>query len=236
MIEVRKLTKRFRKFNALNDVSFCLRRGRCTGIIGPNGSGKSTLIKCLLGLVRPTDGVILVDDRLADRAGVYRRRIGYMPQVATFPQDLTGREVIELVVRLRSERPDHLSYLLDLFDLHTQMDKRIRTLSGGTRQKLSAVVAAMYDPELLILDEPTAGLDPSTCRQFKEYLLERKSAGRSILITTHIISDLDEMADDIVLLLDGAVHYAGSVRDLKLATDSLHLESAVAHILERGAA
>lgn len=236
MIETRGLFKHFRRFVALRDVTIDLKPGRITGVIGPNGSGKSTLIKCLVGLALPDDGVILYDGRLPDVSGHYRRHIGYMPQAATFPLDLTGLEVIDLISRLRSERPVCADELIDRFELRDQLRKRIRTLSGGTRQKLSAVVAAMYDPSMLILDEPTAGLDPGACVVFKEYLRERKAIGRSVFLTTHIIGDLDEMADDIILLLDGAVQYAGSVRDLKLATDALQLESAVAQIFKRGAA
>lgn len=236
MIETRGLTKRFRRFVALRDVSFDVTPGRITGVIGPNGSGKSTLIKCLVGLARPSEGVILYDGRLPDAAGQYRRRIGYMPQAATFPQDLTGREVIDLVVRLRGERPASGGALLERFGLHAHLDKRVRTLSGGTRQKLSAAVAALYDPVVLILDEPTAGLDPGASRVLKEHVLERKGEGRAVLLTTHIIGDLEELADDVVLLLDGAVQFAGSVRELKLATGSPYLEAAVAQMLARGAA
>jgi Cu-processing system ATP-binding protein len=236
VIETKALSKYFGSFAALRNVSITLHPGRLTGIIGPNGSGKSTLIKCLLGLVRPSDGLVLYDGRLPDTAGAYRAHIGYMPQHATFPGDLTGREVLSMVTKLRSEAPTRMHLLLDLFDLHSQLDKRIRTLSGGTRQKLSAVVAEMYEPSLLILDEPTAGLDPGASGVFKEYVSERKAQGCAVLMTTHIISDLEEMADDVVLLLDGSVQFSGSVRDLKLATNSPILETAVAHILEHGAA
>lgn len=234
MIETKGLSKYFGSFAALRNVSITLRPGRLTGIIGPNGSGKSTLIKCLLGLVRPSDGVILHDNRLPDAGGLYRSRIGYMPQRATFPGDLTGREVLMLVSRMRPQSADGMDFLIDLFDLHAQVDKRVRTLSGGTRQKLSAVIAGMYNPAVMILDEPTAGLDPESSRVFKEYITQRKTCGCAVLMTTHIISDLEEMADDVVLLLDGSVKFAGSLRDLKLATGSLVLESAVAQKLKHG--
>jgi len=236
MIETKNLTKYFGRFAALRDVSIALNPGRLTGIIGPNGSGKSTLIKCLLGLVRPSDGLVLHNGRLPDANGTYRARIGYMPQRATFPGDLTGREVLALVSQLRSEKPLRMESLIDLFDLQSHLDKRIRTLSGGTRQKLSAVVAGMYEPSLLILDEPTAGLDPGASRVFKGYVMEQLKRGCAVLMTTHIISDLEEMADDIVLLVDGTVSYDGSVRDLKLTTDRPLLEAAVAEILQQGAA
>lgn len=236
MIETKGLTKYFGSFAALRDVSITLHPGRLTGIIGPNGSGKSTLIKCLLGLVRPSDGLVLHNGRLPDTGGSYRNHIGYMPQRATFPGDLTGREVLALVSKLRSEKPHRMEFLIDLFDLHSHLNKRVRTLSGGTRQKLSAVVAGMYDPMLLILDEPTAGLDPGASEVFKGYLSGQLKRGCAILMTTHIISDLEETADNIVLLVDGAVSYTGSVRELKLTTDRPLLEAAIAMILQQGAA
>lgn len=236
MIETKGLTKYFERYAALRDVSIVLRPGRLTGIIGPNGSGKSTLIKCLVGLVRPSDGLILHNDRLPDATGSYRKDIGYMPQRATFPGDLTGREVLVMISKLRFEKPHRMELLIDLFDLHSHLDKRIRTLSGGTCQKLSAVVAGMYDPSVLILDEPTAGLDASTGNVLKSYLTQKKERGCAVLMTTHIMSDLEEVADDIIVLADGTVSYAGSVRDLKLTTNRPLLEAAVAEILQQGAA
>jgi Cu-processing system ATP-binding protein len=236
VIETRGVTKYFGSFAALRDVSIALHPGRLTGVLGPNGSGKSTLIKCLLGLVRPSDGLVLYNGKLPDTAGAYRAQIGYMPQRATFPGDLTGREVLAMLSNLRSEKPPRMEFLIDLFDLHSHLARRTRTLSGGTRQKLSAVVAGMYEPSLLILDEPTAGLDPEAGGVFKEYVSGRKAQGCAVLMTTHIIHDLEEMADDVVLLLEGSVCYAGSVRDLKLATDSPLLETAVGRMMKQGAA
>lgn len=236
MIEIRGLNKQFGNFPALKDVSVNFEKGRVTGIVGPNGSGKSTLIKCLLGLVTPTEGVLLIDGNLPDLAGRYRSRIGYMPQAARYPQDLTCRDILTLLRRLRSDPPGQMEQLIQRFELTEYLDKRVRSLSGGTRQKLSAIIACMYDPDLFIFDEPTAGLDPASCICLKDYIATLKPQGRTILLTTHIMSDLEELADDIVLLLDGKVRYGGSVRDLKLLTGSLHLETAVAHLMTRGAA
>ena len=236
MIEIRGLNKQYGKFPALTDVSLNLEQGKVTGIVGPNGSGKSTLIKCLLGLVTPSSGVLLIDNRLPDPAGRYRHDIGYMPQAARFPLDLSCRDILTLIQRLRPEQPSLLESLIDRFDLQDHLDKRIRTLSGGTRQKLSAVIACMYDPALLIFDEPTAGLDPASCIRLKNYIGTLKPLGRTVLLTTHIMSDLEELADDIVLLLDGRLRYAGSVRELKLQTGAIHLESAVADVMTRGVA
>lgn len=237
MIAIRNLEKRFGRFVALNDVSLEIERGRATGIIGPNGSGKSTLLKTLLGLVTPSSGRITIDGSLLDGAGEYRRQIGYVPQAARFPLDLTGKEVIKIVKGLRSEPPARISELIALFGLAAELDKRVRAMSGGTRQKLSVVLACMYDPALLIFDEPTAGLDPVANTRLKTLLQDLKAAGKTILLTTHIMSDLEEIADDVIVLLEGRVRFGGSIRELKLQTGEPRLEIAVARLLEnRGAA
>lgn len=236
MIAISHLHKRFGSFVALHDVDLSIERGRITGIIGPNGSGKSTLMKSLLGLVTPTSGSITINGYLLNGASEYRRTLGYVPQVARFPQDLTGREVIEIVRGLRTDMPSLENELIALFGLESELSKRTRAMSGGTRQKLSVVLACMYDPSLVICDEPTAGLDPLANTRLKEFLLALKARERTVLITTHIMSDLEEIADDVVVLLEGRIRFAGSVRDLKLKTEEPRLEAAVARLLQRGAA
>ncbi len=236
MIEISRLHKRYGRFVALHEVSLSLERGKVTGIIGPNGSGKSTLMKTLLGLVTPSLGSITINGYLLDGSCEYRRTLGYVSQIARFPQDLTGREVIDIVKGLRSDPAPLENELIALFDLENELPKRTRAMSGGTRQKLSVVLACMFDPQLLICDEPTAGLDPVTNTRLKDYLLSLRHRQRTILITTHIMSDLDEIADNVVVLLEGRVRFSGAVRDLKLTTEEPRLEAAVARLLERGAA
>ena len=237
MIEITRLHKRFGRFVALHDINLSLERGQVTGIIGPNGSGKSTLMKSLLGLVTPTSGDISIDGYLLDGSSDYRRSLGYIPQVARFPLDLTGRETIEIVKGLRQQPSVRESELIDLFGLEKELPKRVRAMSGGTRQKLSIVLACMYDPALLVCDEPTAGLDPVANTRLKKLLQSLKDQGRTILLTTHIMTDLDEIADNVVVLLEGHVQFSGSIRSLKLQTEEVHLEAAVARLLEnRGVA
>ena len=231
MIEIDRLHKRFRKFVALHDVSLTIKRGLVTGVIGPNGSGKSTLIKCLLGLVRPTSGSIAIDGTMLDGSSGYRQTIGYMPQIARFPQDLTVGEIIDLVKGLRAEGAILESELINGFELKHSLSKRTRTLSGGTRQKLSLVLAGMYNPDLLILDEPTAGLDPVSNVSLKRFLANHREHNRTVLITTHIMSDLEELADEVIVLIEGRVRFFGSIRDLKVQTGELKLDVAVAHLL-----
>ncbi len=236
MIEISRLHKRFGRFVALHEIDLFIERGKVTGIIGPNGSGKSTLMKSLLGLVTPTSGTITINGYLLNGASDYRRSLGYVPQLARFPLDLTGREVIDVVKGLRDEGARLESELIRLFGLESEISKRVRAMSGGTRQKLSVVLACMYDPALLICDEPTAGLDPIANTRLKDLLLSLKEKKRTVLITTHIMSDLEEVADNVVVLLEGRVRFAGAIRELKLATDEPRLEAAVARLLEKGAA
>ncbi len=236
MIEVDHLHKRFGKFVALHDVSLSIKRGSVTGVIGPNGSGKSTLIKCLLGLVRPTSGSIAINGTVLDGSSEYRQAIGYMPQIARFPQDLTVSEIIGVVKGLRKEKATLESELINRFDLKQALTKRTRTLSGGTRQKLSMVLAGMYDPDLLILDEPTAGLDPISNISLKDFLTAHRETKRTVLITTHIMSDLEELADEVVVIIDGRIRFSGPIRDLKVQTGEIRLDVAVARLLESDAA
>ncbi len=236
MIEINNLHKRFGKFVALHDVSLSIKRGSITGVIGPNGSGKSTLIKCILGLVRPTSGSIAVNGTVLDGSCEYRQMIGYMPQIARFPQDLTVGEIIGIVKGLRKEKAILESELINRFDLKQALSKRTRTLSGGTRQKLSMVLAGMYDPDLLILDEPTAGLDPISNINLKNFLAAHRDKKRTVLVTTHIMSDLEELADEVIVIIDGRIRFSGPIRDLKIQTGELRLDVAVARLLESDAA
>ena len=236
MIEINNLHKRFGKFVALHDVSLSIKRGSITGVIGPNGSGKSTLIKCILGLVRPTSGSIAVNGTVLDGSCEYRQMIGYMPQIARFPQDLTVGEIIGIVKGLRKEKAILESELINRFDLKQALSKRTRTLSGGTRHKLSMVLAGMYDPDLLILDEPTAGLDPISNINLKNFLAAHRDKKRTVLVTTHIMSDLEELADEVIVIIDGRIRFSGPIRDLKIQTGELRLDVAVARLLESDAA
>jgi len=235
MIEIAHLHKRFGKFAALQDISLSIMCGKVTGIIGPNGSGKTTLIKSILGLVHPTSGTLSVNGFLLNGDAAYRRWIGYMPQLARFPQDLKGWEILKMIKRLRGEQPSLEKELIELFQLRPELDKRMRALSGGNRQKLSIVISCMYDPDLLIFDEPTAGLDPVSATRLKDFIQSLKQKGKTVIMASHIMSDIEELADDVILLLDGRIRFTGSIRDLKLRTGQPFLERAIVEILEENA-
>ncbi|MGH7669993.1 MAG: ABC transporter ATP-binding protein [Gemmatimonadaceae bacterium] len=234
MIEARGLSKRFGALTVLREVNLVIVPGRITAILGPNGAGKTTFLKMILGLTRPGGGTLLFDGAPVNGDCRYRARIGYMPQLARFPENLTGRELIAMVRDLRGATDAGDDELIGAFALEPQLDKRLRTLSGGTRQKINAVLAVLFRPELLILDEPTAGLDPVASSVLKDKILTLRGEGRTCLITSHVLSEMEELADDVVFLLDGRVRFSGSIADLMASTRQATLERAVAELMRRG--
>jgi Cu-processing system ATP-binding protein len=233
VVEAVGVTKRFGKLDVLRGVDLAVPVGRITGLVGPNAAGKSTFIKSLLGLVRPDAGRLTVLGHSVNGDERYRRGIGYMPQAARFPENLTGREVLEMVRDLRGASQAQDLEFLEMFGLERELSKPVRTLSGGTRQKLSAAVAFLFQPDLLILDEPTAGLDPVASGQFKEKLLAARARGASALLASHTLNELEELADDVVFLLDGRVRFHGSIPSLMQRTGFARLEKAIAALMQR---
>jgi Cu-processing system ATP-binding protein len=234
MIEMERLRKSYGIMPVLRDVQLHVRRGRILALVGPNAAGKTTLIKMLLGLTQPDAGRILFDGAPLDAAGAYRARIGYMPQIANFPENLTGAHLLDMLsaIRGRPERVD--ADLLDAFALEPHLHKPLRVLSGGTRQRLNAVIAFRFHPDLLVLDEPTAGLDPVASGMLKDKVRRERDDGRTILVTSHIMSELEEIADDVAFLLDGVVRFVGPLADLKHRTRQATLERAVAQLMTLG--
>ncbi len=233
MIEARGVTKRFGAASVLRGVDLDVARGRITAVLGPNGAGKTTLLKMILGLTRPGGGTLLFDGRPVNGDCRYRERIGYMPQLARFPENLTGRELIAMIRDLRGAAGPVDDELAAAFTLAPHLDKPLRALSGGTRQKLNAVLAMLFRPELLILDEPTAGLDPIASSVLKDRLLALRAEGRTCLVTSHVLSELEELADDVAFLLDGKVSFAGPVAELKAFTRQPTIERAAAEVMRR---
>ena len=235
MIEIDALAKRFGALQVLDGLDLHVRAGRVTAVIGPNGSGKTTLIKSILGLARPDAGEIRFGGVTVDGDGGYRARIGYMPQIARFPENLTAAEVLRMLVDLRGPDVGPLDEELgDLFEIAPHLNKPLGVLSGGTRQKVNAMCAFLFRPDLLILDEPTAGLDPVASGILKDKIIRERENGRTFILTSHIVSELEELADDAAFLLDGRVRFAGSVAELKLATGQERLERAIARVMTRG--
>lgn len=234
MIAIQGLSKKFGSLQVLNDLTLDIPKGQATGIVGPNGSGKTTLIKHLLGLVKPDEGTIIVSGTKLNGTYGYRRSIGYMPQMALYPENMKVRELINFIIKIRGEQPVYQEQLTELFELGKEMNKPLRTLSGGTKQKVGGLIALMFDPEILILDEPTAGLDPKSSFRFKQWIKHEKDRGKTILLTTHIMSEIEELADYLVLLVEGGVRFYGKQTDFIEKNQEQRLEGAVAKILEGG--
>ncbi len=227
MIEFRNLTKRFGKNTVLRGISLALSPGSSVAILGPNASGKTTLLKCLLGLTRPDEGTILVNGVPITDSPLYRHRIGYMPQHPHFPENLQVAEVIELVKRVRAIAAPIEAPYIERFRLETELKKPIRALSGGTRQKLSAVLAFMVEADIFVLDEPTAGLDPLALRVLKDEIQQRRARGCTILMTTHTLGDVPELCDEVLFLLEGKIAFRETVAELFASTNSRHFDEAI---------
>lgn len=235
MINIQGLRKKFGSLQVLNDLTLQIPAGQATGIVGPNGSGKTTLIKHLLGLVKPDEGSVEVNGVHLNGSYEYRRDIGYMPQMARYPENMRVRELLDFIINIRGEEPVYENELIELFELEKEMQKPLRTLSGGTKQKAGALLALMFDPGILILDEPTAGLDPKSSYRFKQWIKREKDRGKTILLTTHIMSEIEELADHLVLLVEGKVRFHGKQTDFMKINEEQRLEGAVAKILEEAA-
>ena len=230
-IAIAGLTKRFGRTGVLNGLDAVLRPGRITALVGPNAAGKSTLLKCILGLVRPDAGTIHVGGTLVTRDPAYRTAIGYMPQRAAFPDNLSGEEAIALLRRVRGPNAAIDFELIDRFGLGGELHKRVLALSGGTRQKLNAVAAYLFRPSLVILDEPNAGLDPMANGILKQKILDSTRSGATHLITSHVLSELEELADDVLFVTEGRVRFSGSLEGLRMTTGERRLERAVGRLM-----
>lgn len=233
-LEVRDLSKTFGRLRVLDTLTLDFRAGRVTALLGPNGAGKTTLLKCVLGLVRPGAGHVVVDGARANGDGAYRRQIGFMPQLPQFPAHMTGWELLDMVDDLRGFNGTPDEELIDDFRVRDQMTKPFRELSGGTRQKLNAALAFRYDTPILILDEPTAGLDPVSSLALKEKVGRCRDAGRTVIITSHNLGELESLADDVVFLLEGQMRFQGPMGRLLGLTDKRTLEEAIASLMQSG--
>ncbi len=232
MITIDKLYKKFDKNEVLKGINLEIKPGGIIAVLGPNGSGKTTLIKSILGMVIPNSGSIALNGMPVKNNWKYRNDIDYLPQIANFPSNLSVKELIKMVKNLRP-KPATDQNIIDLFGLAPFLDKKLGNLSGGTKQKVNILLTFMFDSELIILDEPTTGLDPISLINLKKIILTEKEKGKTILITSHIMSFVEEMADEIVFLLDGKIYFKGTLAAIKEQTEQANLEHAIAAILTK---
>ncbi|MFZ1806672.1 MAG: ABC transporter ATP-binding protein [Cyclobacteriaceae bacterium] len=233
MISVSKIEKRFGALEVLKSINANFETGRSYALIGPNGSGKTTLIKSILGMVVPDSGKIEVDGESIKGKWSYRKKIGYMPQIGRYPDNMTIGQLFEMMKDLRSDCKSFDEELIEGFGLDEMMAKRMHTLSGGTRQKVSAALAFLFNPKVLILDEPTAGLDPLAVEVIKEKIQSEMGQDKTIIITSHILSDLDELSSYALYLDNGSLLYNNSIALLKEETGEIRLGKAIATIMKR---
>lgn len=235
MIEIKNISKRFAKLTALDNVNLQLRQGECIAFIGPNGCGKTTLIKSILRMVIPDSGEIIFHGQNIKDSNEYRRQIGYMPQIGRYPDNMTIGQVIRLIKSIRKENEQTDNDLYERFAIGTMLDKKMRTLSGGTTQKVSATLAFMFHPKVLILDEPTAGLDPIAAEILKKKIIEAKNSGRLVLITSHLLSELEGMVSQVLFMQEGKLILHKDVEELKADTGQHNISQSIIHLLKKQA-
>ncbi len=209
MLSVQGLRKQYGRTPVLDGVSFDLDAGRVLAIVGANGAGKSTLLKSILGLVR-FEGAIRLDGIDVARDGrEARRRIGYLPQHPAFHGDLTVLETVAFYARLRGVPAAEVPAAVEAVGLTPHADKEVDALSGGMKQRLALAVAQLGDPPLLVLDEPTAGLDVAARLELRRFVQQEQARGRTVILSTHWMEDIPAMADLVLALEDGRVAYFG---------------------------
>lgn len=222
-VEVEKLTKiyplhwRRGSLLALEDLDLRIGQGEVFGLLGPNGSGKSTTMKLLLGLARPTRGAARVFGHPAGSMDA-RKRLGFLPENPYFPQFLSGREVLRYYGRLSGVAPGTLpgrvAELLELVGLEKAGDRRLRTYSKGMLQRIGLAQALLHDPDLLLLDEPTAGVDPLGSRQIRDLMLLMKKRGKTVIFSSHLLEQVEEVADRVAILHQGRKLSEGRLEEL----------------------
>jgi len=230
IIEVKGLKKSFGRLEVLKGIDCNCEAGGVISVLGPNASGKTTLIKSILGMVIPDEGTILFHGKPIVNTFDYKRQIGYMPQIGHYPDNMKIGQLFKMIMDIRQQ--DALDTdLLKAYQLEGMYNKTMRTLSGGTLQKVSAALAFMFNPDVLILDEPSAGLDPLAAEALKEKILDEKSKGKLVVITSHILSEADEISDHIMYLFEGNIKFYKTLSALKTETGEQKLSKALTKIL-----
>lgn len=241
MISITDLHKSYKKIPVLAGVDLTVKEGSVLGLIGPNACGKTTLMKCILGLTHFKSGKITIENLDVGASVEYRKKIGYMPQNPDFPGNLKVKEIFDMMEDLRGITAKFKNQLIEYFSLEDSMEKAIEILSGGTKQKVAAVLAFMFEVPILILDEPTVGLDPLSGAKFKELVRARAKEGVTIIIISHVLSELEQVVSDLAFIFEGKVITTTSLLDLKnkaqASTGDSSLEKEVMEIFknnERG--
>lgn len=232
IVQINNLTKIFRDFwhrpkvTAINNLSLDIYRGEIFGLLGPNGSGKSTTIKILLGLLHPSSGNIKVFGQQPDNVAT-KSNIGYLPEESYLYKHLTARESLEFYGQLfdidAKERKQRIEELLDMVGLSHAANRMIGDFSKGMSRRIGLAQALINDPELIILDEPTSGLDPIGCRQVKDLILALAERGKTILLSSHLLADVEDVCNRVTILFNGSIRAKGTVSELLEKRDRVRL-------------
>ena len=231
-IELKDLCKSFGKIQVLKNIDLELKSGEVTALMGPNGSGKTTLLKSILGLVIPDSGSIFVNNKDIRNDFNYRNLIGYMPQIAHYPENMKVRELFAIVKDLRENKEVTDEELVNNFRLNDITGKNFGQLSGGYKQRVTGALAFLHHPEIMILDEPTASLDPLSSEIMRNKILKEKEKNKIIMISSHITSEVEELADRLIYILDGKIIINKTLRELKNGSEELKLGKTLTDILE----
>ncbi|MGI2297353.1 ABC transporter ATP-binding protein [Paenibacillus sp. GXUN7292] len=217
-VEARQISKRFGTVHALKNINMTVEEGEILGFIGPNGAGKSTMIRIMLGLLKPSDGQMKIfnKDAWAEAVEIHKK-IAYVPGDVYLWPNLTGGEVIDLLMNLSSQKNDkQRDFYIKRFELDPR--KKCQTYSKGNRQKVALVAALASDADLYIFDEPTSGLDPLMERIFQESVLELKAAGKTVLLSSHILSEVEKLCDRVAIIREGEIIETGTLQELRHLT------------------
>ena len=220
LIETHNLVKQYGKFVAVNNVSFEVHRGEIFGFLGPNGAGKTTTIKMIVGLLQPTSGVVKVAGYdVQSQPMLAKASSGYVPDTPNLYAKLTGRELLRFVGDLydidRQQSAHRIDELLRMFDLADAADETLDSYSHGMQQKASLAAALMHDPKVLVLDEPTVGLDPKSARVIKDILRQMADRGAAVMLSTHILEIAERMCDRIGIINKGELVAVGTMEELR---------------------
>lgn len=231
MITIKNLNKSYGKQHVLHDINLTLEKGQCIGFVGPNGCGKTTLMKCILGLVTPQSGEVLVNGMNVQENQSYRQHIGFMQQNSCFPENMSVRETFRTIQDVRGTNTGLDKELYDAYEIESIAEKKTRTLSGGTSQKVNAALAFLFNPDILILDEPTASLDPLAANILKEKIVKEKN--KLVFITSHILSELEGIVTHIIFMEEGHILFFKPVDQLLKESQQDNVSQAVMYYLKK---
>jgi ABC-2 type transport system ATP-binding protein len=222
MLQVERLVKQYKKFRAVDDVSFSVAAGEIVGLLGPNGAGKTTALRCMAGILRPTEGQILINghDVVSDQARA-KAGLSFVPEVPSLYELLTVSEHLKFVAMCFDSMEDferRERELLDRYNLWEKRDALVATLSKGMRQKLSFACALIHGANVLLLDEPLIGIDPAGAKELKDELVNARNAGASILVSTHLLDTAEKLCDRVVIMFRGQKLAEGSLEQLRAGT------------------